>query len=332
MLTNRSLLATSVVLLASCGGGGSGPNTPPAPPQDNGTLTVTISDAPMDDVDRVWLSMGELVMTDEAGIEHRHAVHNGEFDLLRFQGMDSHPLVSDLDLPAGHYHNVHLTLHPGTGNQGSAVENGQGRHGLSIQSGYLPMADLTVMSGQHLVHTIDVDLYRGMFQTSDGFELRHRGISSVNYQHMGHLIGEMDPQWVADCEMEFASLGLPGATFKHLAYLYPEGVTDIGQMADSSVTRNDQRVPPVAVSPVFADAQGDWHFVMGFLSEGHYRVGYSCLGHLDDPQADDINGGQFVIYRDGGTLTVSAGDSGGHQNVHQCGNGHAGGGHGGHGG
>nr|WP_281241977.1 DUF4382 domain-containing protein [Ferrimonas sediminum] len=327
-----TLSATTLVLIGACGGSDGGPVNTPAPPQDTGTLTVTISDSPMNNVDRVWLSMNELVMTDERGLEHRYAVHNPDFDLLNFQGMNSHPLITGLRIEQGRYHNVHLTIHPGTGNQGSAVENGQGRHGLKAESGYLPMADLTVMGGQHLIHTLDVDLYRGMFQTSEGFELRHMGIRSTDYPHMGHLIGEVDPQWLADCEMEFASLSLPGGVFKHLAYLYPDVVTDIDQMADSSINRNDQRVLPTAVSPIYADAQGDWHFVMGYLPEGNYRVGYSCLGHLDDPQIDDINDGEFVIYRDGGSLTVEAGEGGGHQNVHECGNGHSGGGHGGHGG
>ncbi|WP_417347543.1 DUF4382 domain-containing protein [Ferrimonas sp.] len=327
----EAVLASSALLLVACSGGDGGSNGP-SPPKGTGTLTVTISDSPMDDVDLVWLSMGELVMIDEHGLEHRYAVHNPDFDLLSFQGMDSHPLITRLNIGEGHYHNVHLTIHPGTGNQGSAVENGQGRHGLKAESGYLPLADITIENGQHLTHTMDVDLYRGMHQTSEGFELRHMGISSIDFHNMGHLIGEMDPQWLADCEMEFSSRSLSGGEFKHLAYLYPDVVSDIKQMADSSIDRNDQRVLPIAVSPVYEDSLGDWHFVMGYLPEGSYRVGYSCLGHLDDPQTDDINEGEFVIYRDGGSLTVETGENGGHQNVHECGNGHSGGGHGGHGG
>ncbi|WP_090364839.1 DUF4382 domain-containing protein [Ferrimonas sediminum] len=321
---------TSVVLIVACGGGDSDSDITPPPPQETGLLTVAITDAPMDDVEMVWLSLNELVMTDERGLQHRYAVHNPDFDLLNFQGMDSHTLMSGLELAEGRYRNVHFTVHAGNGNQGCAVENAQGRHGLQVESGYLPMADFTVEAGRHHTHTLEVDLYRGMFQNSEEFEIRHIGINSVDNRHMGHVIGEMDPQWLADCEAEFASKSLPGGLFKHLAYLYPDSVTGIAQMADSSTSRNDQRVLPIAVTPIFIGEQGDWHFVMGYLPKGNYRVGYSCLGHLDDPQTDDINDGEFVMYRDGGALTVNSGDNGGHQNVHQCGNGHAGGGHGGH--
>jgi hypothetical protein len=91
---------------------------------------------------------------------------------------------------------------------------------------------------------------------------------------------------------------------------------------------------PLSVSRLLQTTDGDWYFAMGYLPEGNYRVGYSCLGHLDDPILDDISTGPFVMYEDAGSIAIESGPLGGQQTVHECGNGNGGHheGHGGHGG
>ena len=319
------ICSSLVILMSAC----SSSNSPEIPP---GNLSIAISDSPMSGVEHVRLVLDEMVMTNSEGQEYRFPLGDVAFNLLDYQGMDSYMVVNGLELFPDQYHNVHFTVRQQDGNQGSWVENSQGRFDLLVDDMFLSMQDFNIGSDQHLSMTMEINLYRSLSYDDNVFQLHHDGIYSIDNRRMGHLIGEVDPQWIMDCESEYADLALEGGLFSHMAYLYPNNVTTQEQMADISQDRVDQRTPPISISPISQDMDSNWHFEMGYLAEGEYQLGYTCLGHLDDPQMDDINQGQFIIYRYSGEAVVESGENGGHQNVHQFGNGHSGGHGGGHGG
>ncbi|MFT6132164.1 MAG: hypothetical protein ACJAW2_000878 [Shewanella sp.] len=324
------LMLSSVLLLSACGGSDS--TTDEVNPL--GQFSLGVSDAPMAGVSRLGLVMNELVMTDAAGEIHRYSLQHMEFNLLDYQGMNRHLAIDNIDLPVGQYHNVHVTIDQGDGNQGCYVEDGQGRHSLQVENGYLPIEDVEIIANQHRVMTLEINLYQGLLMDQEQYQLRHRAMWSVDNSQMGHLIGEVDPQWIANCETEYSALTPVGGEFYHLAYLYPDSVTSIDQMADMGTTPPAGLTAPLSVSRLLQTTDGDWYFAMGYLPEGNYRVGYSCLGHLDDPILDDISTGPFVMYEDAGSIAIESGPLGGQQTVHECGNGNGGHheGHGGHGG
>jgi hypothetical protein len=321
------LVLSSMFWLSACGSDTE--NTVTAPEQ--GLFSLAISDSPMAGVSPVGMVMGELVMTDAAGVIHRHDLQNMAFNLLDFQGMDSHLMVDSIDLPQGQYHDAYVSTKQGDGNEGSYVEDGQGRHGLHVTNGQLPIADFEIVAGQHLAITMEIDLYRGLSQEQGQYYLSNQAMWSIDNRYMGHLLGEVDPQWIADCETAYADLTPTDGQFNHMAYLYPEEVTNINQMSDIRTNPPVGFPLPTAVSPMMQDIDGNWHFAMGYLAAGNYRVGYSCLGHLDNPIADDMTSGPFVMFKDSGSITIEAGTQGGQQTVHECGNGN-GGHHGGMGG
>jgi hypothetical protein len=325
------LVLSSIFWLGACGSDGDSTVTAPEQVLPQGQFSLAISDSPMAGVTHVGMVMGELVMTDAAGDIHRHDLQDMAFNLLDFQGMDSHLMVDSIDLPPGQYHDAYVTTQQGDGNDGCYVEDGQGRHGLHITNGQLPVSDFEVVADQHLAITMEIDLYRGLSNEQGQYLLNHEAMWSVDNSHMGHLLGEVDPQWIADCETTHSDLASAGGQFSHMAYLYPEEVTDINQMADMGTNPPAGFIPPTAVSPMMQDTDGNWHFAMGYLPAGNYRVGYSCLGHVDDPITDEITSGPFVMFKDSGSVTIEAGTQGGQQTVHECGNGN-GGHHGGMGG
>lgn len=329
MKTNTALLLLSSLLLVSaCGSDKSDPEKETVLP--TGKLSLGISDSPMSGVSHLGLVLDELIMTDAAGVILRHDLQDMSFNLLNYQGIDSHMVISGIDLPQGRYHDAYITVHQGDGSQGCYLENGQGRHGLHVTDGLLPIHDFELTAGQHLSLTMEIDLYRGLSYHQGQYKLNHDGISSVDNRYMGHLIGEVDPQWIADCESTYSSLAPIGGQFTHLAYLYPKTINGISQMGDMGSIPPSGRTSPSAVSPMMQDINGNWYFTMGYLPAGEYRVGYSCLGHLDDPIADDISGGQYVMFKDSGTITIETGSQGGQETIHECGNGnggHHGGGH-----
>lgn len=319
------LTMSACALLAACDGGSSNEPAPTPQPTETGTLSLAVSDAPMSGVTAVGLHLHELVMTDSNGVEHRYSLGDMTMNLLDYPGKLSHTVVDNMALPVGSYHNVYMTVVQGDGNNGCYVEDGQGRHALQVQDGQLPLMDFSVASGQHYGYTMEVDLYLGLQHDNQyDYSLNHDGMWAVNNMSMGHLLGEMDPQWVAQCEADNAALAPVGSVFTHLAYLYPATVTSMSQMADVSATPAAGRTAPIAVAPLRQDDQGNWYFGMGFLPAGTYRVGYSCLGHLDDPQVDDTTNGSFSMYADAGSVTIDAGTTGGTETVHRCGMGNGG--------
>ncbi|WP_462172458.1 hypothetical protein [Pseudoalteromonas xiamenensis] len=39
---------------------------------------------------------------------------------------------------------------------------------------------------------------------------------------------------------------------------------------------------------------GTGHYEIAFLAQGNYKVGYTCLGHIDNIETQDAN---FTLYR-----------------------------------
>ncbi|GIU39894.1 hypothetical protein TUM3794_16400 [Shewanella colwelliana] len=317
-------LLIPTIMLSACGG--SDNSAPPHSEPAVGLVNIAISDSPMSQVSKVELVLDKLIMTDEHGTVHQHDMAQHRFNLLDFQGMQSHNVISNLELPAGHYHDVHFSLINGDQSEGCAIENGQGRQPLIVEDNHLPLHDFRLSEHENLFLTMEIGLYQSMHFSDNQYHLNHDGIYSVDKREMGHLIGEMDPQWIADCETAHADKVPLGGQFYHMAYLYQNSLANLTQMADMSPARNDGKFSPVTVAPLHQDMNGDWSFAMGYLPAGDYRVAYTCLGHLDDPATDDLSQGTFSLFEDAGSVTV---DDNGQETRHQCGNGH--GGHGGHG-
>lgn len=304
-------------------GGCSSSDSPPA----QGNLSVSISDSPMSDVSHVRLVLDEIVMTDFEGTEHHFSLDGMAFNLMDYRGMNSFPVLNNLSLSPGAYHDVYMTLREQQGNEGSWIENMNGRFDLMVDDGRLPLENFNIVADEDFHMTMEIDLFLSLVEHDNYFQLHHEGIYSVDNRRMGHLIGEVDPDWIIDCEVENAYLSLGDGSFRHMAYLYGTNTTSLVHMGDISSARVDQLMTPIAVSPIEQDNEGNYHYQIGYLPTGDYLMGYSCLGHLDDPQNDDINNGQFSLYYFSGSITIESGTMGGSQNVHHMGEGH--GGHGG---
>lgn len=326
MMYRNWLFLSACALLTACGGGSGGSSnnsvtpTNPTTPEQTGSVTVALTDSPMSGVTAVELQLNELVMTDASGVEHRYSLGDMRFNLMDYQGSDSINVVDGLSIPVGDYHDVYMTVVQGDGNNGCYVEDGQGIHALQVQDDELPLMDFSVAADQQYSFTMEVGLYMGLNHDSNyNYSLSHEGSWSVNNMSMGHLMGNVDPQWIASCESTNAALTPTSGMFSHMAYLYPDTVTSLAQMGDVYAAPTDGRVAPVAVAPMQEDSAGNWYFAMGYLPAGTYRVGYSCLGDLDNPTTDDTTNGSFTMFENAGSVTIDPGTTGGTQTVMQCG-------------
>lgn len=326
--SNFMLLFLSMFLVA-CGGNSDTSNNPspntPTTGSSTGTLSIALSDAPMRGVTGVMLQLDELVMTDESNVQHHYSLQGQHVDLIDYQGSHSLKVVDGLTMPIGNYHNVYMSVIQGDGNNGCYVEDDQGIHAMQVQDGRIPLMDFAVVANQHHSFTAEIGLYMGLHQDQEhNYTLSHHGSWSVNNRYMGHLLGEVDPQWIAECETQHSAMLPVNSEYMHLAYLYPNTVTSLTQMGDVNDAMSAGHISAIAVAPLRQDSAGNWYFEMGYLPEGTYRVGYSCLGDLDDPHRDDINSGLFSMFADAGTVTIDAGADGGSHTVMQCGRGNGG--------
>ncbi|MBY6096243.1 DUF4382 domain-containing protein [Ferrimonas balearica] len=315
-------------LLVGCGGGDGdsavAPQPEPAPAPAEG-LSIGLSDAPADGVSHLILQMHSLELTPGGHMGGHHGggdpivldMSQHRVDMLAYQGDDAYPLLHQHHLEPGRYQ---LRLHwtPGTGDHGSYVDDGEGRHPLHGDHPYFDLGEVTIHEGQHHNFTLEMDLRQGLHHDGEHYALAHHGMRWVDNDTMGHLKGTVDASWIADCEADNASLAGPDSQFVHVAYLYPDG-TALAQMDDIAPEAADGQVAPLATSWVHQDHNGDWVFGVGFLPAGRYQVGYTCLGHLDQPDSNEAADEDFALYRDGGVVIIESGENGGHHNTHRCG-------------
>ncbi|GAA5192892.1 DUF4382 domain-containing protein [Ferrimonas gelatinilytica] len=317
-----------VGVLAGCGGGDNGSKPgPPSnpPPQPAQGLSIGLSDAPLDGVDRMVFQMHSLELIPEGHMGGHHGgsdsivldLSRHRVDMLAYQGEKAYQLLREHPLDSGRYQ---LRLHwtPGSADQGSFVEDGQGRHPLHADDPFLELGEVMIRSGEHHGYTLELDLRQGLHHDGEQYHFAHQGLRWVDDATMGHLLGSVEASWIADCEADNASLAGLGSRFTHVAYLYPEG-TALEAMDDMAPTAEVDKVTPLATSWVRHDHQGDWVFAIGYLPAGRYQVGYSCLGHLDQPESNESAESGFALYRDGGPLVIDSGEEGGQHNRHHCG-------------
>ncbi|TKB48862.1 DUF4382 domain-containing protein [Ferrimonas sediminicola] len=311
-------------LLAACGGSGDSTPLNQPDPKPEGVVSIAISDAPVDNVSSVVLQLSSIDLTLRYQGGYGEVVNidlsDQEVDLLQYQGDAAAWLIEEQSIPAGEYM-AHLNVVDGSGDIGSYVEDGNGKHPLDIIQPHLPLGAITVLEGEAASFTLDVELRNALlFDEVNGYSLDIRGMRWVDNRYMGHLNGLVDQALIDACEADHADLARQDGSFTHVAYLYPTG-SAIEAMDDMALEAEAGKLLPTATAPILQMYNGDWRFQMGYLPEGEYQLGYTCLGHLDQPDTNEGIGSNFEIYDDGGAITIIRGSNGGYNNNCQMGQG-----------
>jgi hypothetical protein len=124
-------------LLIGCGGSGSSSD-------DNGTLSLSVFDAPVDDVAAVVVSFDGVTLKPQNGEQVYYEVTAGEIDLLSLQDGDTLILLDGITVPAGFYEwaELHITpmfVEPASG----------GKMSLTVPGGSLRLVGFTVTVQQN---------------------------------------------------------------------------------------------------------------------------------------------------------------------------------------
>lgn len=261
------LLLFAVLTFAACGGSNDG---------DSSSLTLAVTDAPVDDANRVVVEFTGVAVKPTGGqevvIEYDEP---RQIDLLALQGGDSELLLDDETLEAGNYAWVRLTVNAGMNASDSFIELQDGSvHALFIpsgnQTGLKLVRGFTLPANGSADFTIDFDLRKSVVdpQSAGTPYILKPALRLVDNAEVGTITGTVDGAIASATDCSPA------------VYIY-EG---------SDVTPDDvgSSVEPVTSSLVeMSDATGEFEYSAAFLATGDYTVALTCDADADAPEVDD---------------------------------------------
>ena len=289
----RSALVTTVavmfVLVAGCGGGNSsgGPDT--------GTASLSVTDAPADDVTTVKLTITAVALKPENG-----AAEMIEFDqpvvidnLLDLQGSNFAEVLPDREFPAGRYEWVRLYVQGG-GNDSYVMTDGGGQEELFVP-GQQPgngkprfvqlVSGFVIPAGGNVDFTIDIDLRKALTKpVGKNYYLLRPAMRITDNSSTGSISGTVADSLVKDstCTNDLAN-DEGNAVYLYTGTGATTGDVYIDENGDPIGTTN-----PLSVANVKLNAtSGEYEYSFGFVPAGAYTIAFTCHALDDMPDTDD---------------------------------------------
>jgi hypothetical protein len=243
---------------------------------EDGTLTLSVTDAPVDKATQVRVQFTEVELIKADGSTESFELSPVKnVDLLNFSGGLSTPLLDQVRVPDGEYQGLRLKVNAGndaddsflildTGAQEALLLPSANESLLTINQSF------TVERREELALTVDFDLRKSVLEpSSDGepYELRP-ALRLVKDDDAGTIFGTV-PTDVASA-----------AGCSPVVYVY----------SGKDVTVNDvgSAIPPLASALVkFNSVSDDFEYRVAFLNAGDYTAAFTCDARDDDPETDD---------------------------------------------
>ncbi len=296
MITNRKpIYLAGIAMLASAGlvgclssgdsNGGGG---------ETGTLSLAITDAPVDRAEAVFVEFDRITLKHQDG--ERLVFEYDEprkIDLLALQGEEYEPLLIDEEVPAGRYEWVRLGVLPHDsvqtpGNKLTTsyiqfpadpdlpaspvyLEIPSGlQTGLKLQGGFVvPVNDFAS-------YTIDFDLRRSIVTVPRGGNhedpdyMLKPVVRMIDNAEVGHLWGVVDFTLLPDVD------ACPDT-----------GAVYVFEGDDAELIDMQEDAGPVATALLRDRDDGTYGYRVGFLAAGDYTVALTCDADLDQPEEDN---------------------------------------------
>lgn len=284
------LATAAVVSLAACGGGSTGTNSSA---DTFGFLSLGISDGPVHDAKKVCVTFTDVELKMMDGAPTLLTLADPEkIDLLKFQGANAMPILTNEQLPAGQYEWMRLGVDAVRGSNGGVGDTGDPdvcdgdasyivMNDDSIYNLYVPGGEntglklhggYTVPANDQIHLTAEFDLGKSITAPpgrAPDVKLRPT-IKLVNNNDVGTLTGQVANE-LADAD-----------ACKPSVFLFNDGIPPNG-IEDDVIDPDD----PVATAIVEAQDQADgtvqWHYTIGFLLAGEYEAAFTCDGAEFEP-------------------------------------------------
>jgi hypothetical protein len=276
----KALVVTAAVaLLAACGGGSDGDKS------QTGRLKLSMTDAPVDDVQEVWVKFSAVEFKPEGDAPVLNPLSPAQsLNLLEFQDGRAAVLVNDAVLPAGRYEWIRLVVDNVPNVRDSYVMANGAECELTVpsgaESGLKMNRGFTLPADGSVALTVDFDLrkslhappgQKSMMETcTQGYLLRPT-LRLVQDSEVGAIAGTVDP-------LRFTNV----AGCVPMVYVFSDGANTAG-----TTTPDDQDgVPSDPVVMARPDSTSG-AYKATFLPQGNYTVAYTCNGDKDDPANED---------------------------------------------
>lgn len=284
----------ALILTACSSGSSDGPDGRSG--YNKGQLTLSITDAAIDEITEVWVRFKFIELKPADGsavtIEFDSPV---DINLLDLQGSLSQDFFTGITVDAGVYNWIRLDVSvsaDGVLDSYIVMKDGA-MHELDIPSGAQTGLKINTpfTVGEHSdVHlTIDFDLRRSIVMNNGEYKLKPT-LRLVDNAEAGAINGSIvsDMTIGANCSDDQPDTG-------NAVYVFAG--------ADAVFDDIDNQDPePVTSALMTLNAEtGEYDYEVGFLPAGDYTVAYTCMADLDDPVTDDA-----ITFFSLGNMTVEA--------------------------
>lgn len=289
-------------ITACSGGGGDAVGS-------DGTLSLQLSDASVDDVTEIWVEFTGIRLQPRSGatieIEYDSPL---SVDMLTLTGGNTESLLNDEIVPAGAYNWMELQVSAEFDSVYDSyvmTETG-GQEEIRVpsgsQSGLRLVSPFTITADQETSFLIDWDMRRGLVQApgqGSGYLLRP-AFRVIDMTEFGTLSGTVAMSVVTDgsCTNDL-SADTGNAVYVYEQFDAGDTPDDIGGAAGPV---------PVATATVSQKASGDYTYEV-ILSPGEYTVAFTCQAGSDLVDTDEditmvLPADPDVMIADGDTVVV----------------------------
>ena len=255
-------IALSAIFITACSSDSSNSN-------DTGTVSVGITDAPVENASEVHLAISGITFKGPDGqVFHSLATDTEDYtqvELTELAGTASETLLSNIEMTAGEYQWIRLEVVTEGDMDTYLVLDDGSEHELTIPSttGLKLNRGFTLPANGSASFTLDVDLQKSLVEEASGYKLKPV-IRMVDNVEVGHITGTIDGTILSGNSCTDASVYL----FSGLDTI----PTDI----------NGDTGPDIVTNMDVSNNQ----YAFGFVVAGDYTVSLVC-DVVDDPEAED---------------------------------------------
>ena len=285
---NKTVLTSillSTLLASGCSDTGSNSMNGGRGGAANGMLTLSITDAAVDNATEVWVQFAAIELKPSIGPSFTVTFDApADINLLSLQGSLSQDLFNSEVVPSGTYEWVRLAVNTDvdilTGvSPSTIVMDDGGVHNLTVpsgnQSGLKINTGFIVGANSETAMTIDFDLRKSIVMSSGDYHLKPV-LRLVENDDAGMIAGSVDSSLTlgTDCSDDDPATG-------NAVYVF-SGI-------DAQLDDIDGQSPdPVTTALLTLNAEtGLYDYEVGFIPAGSYTVAFTCMADLDNPEVDD---------------------------------------------
>lgn len=297
MILKPLLATTTAFLVISCNGGGGGDDdTPLAGGGGQGTLTLDIGDAPVDNVSEVNLMVTAVEFGGKDGSTSDDADQVIELDapqqinLLDWGNDEFFNLMSGVEVEAGDYEWVRLRLDYDANPPEVLVAGEAFARPLDIPSGEqtgLKLHGNGVLSiegdGEHH-YAIDIDLHRSLLLTGSG---------SYKLKPSYRLIDLDNTYSISGNVLTGVPGGCTGAIYVFRGDVTPDDIENPDDDETIEGTDSDDAVEPAFVSVLDGTVSSGASYTLHNLAAGTYTLAFTCDAENDELDEDNDDPDEF---------------------------------------